>query len=58
MTDVKEYKAKGVSTYCCNTKLAEEVTKMCNDMLAKGFVYVDTIASIQEMSAVLLFAKK
>ena len=51
----KRYISKEVSAY--NTKLEEAVTLMCNEMLEEGYIYVNSIASIQQMSAVLLFAK-
>ena len=49
-------KEVSASTYA-NIKLEEAVTLMCNEMLEEGYIYVDSIASIQQMSAVLLFAK-
>lgn len=55
MNQPKEYVAKDVSSY--NESLKTATTKLCNQMLKEGFVYVGTIASIQQMSATLLFAK-
>lgn len=51
-----EYVTKEVSAYG-GTKLADLTAKLCNEMLEEGFIYVDTIASIQQVSAILLFAK-
>lgn len=52
----KEYVCKRVSA-CNGETLEEATTKLCNEMLEKEFVYVGTIASIQQLSATLLFAK-
>lgn len=54
-TNFKEYKAETVTNY--NGNLAENTTKLCNSMLQQGYVYVGTIASVEQLSAVLLFAK-
>lgn len=52
----KEYVVKTVSSDC-KGKLDSKITESCNAMLKEGFVYVDTIANMQLMSVILLFAK-
>ena len=58
MNQPKEYVAKRVSSDpSTSTTLEDATTKLCNEMLEKDFTYVGTVASIQQMSATLLFAK-
>lgn len=58
MNQPKEYVSKRVSSNpSTNTTLEDAITKLCNEMLEKGFTYVGTIASIQQISATLLFVR-
>lgn len=56
MRQPKEYISKTVSAHNGET-LDTATTKLCNEMLKEGYVFITSIAHIQQLSATLLFAK-